>query len=179
VNLETSNLVPACRRKIFLERGVIMVRWPVLEFYTPCKISATANAIYFKFCTGVGHAESCDKWVFSKWAWSGLREQFLYCGLTKFRHSKSSVYNSVRSRFVCDTSIVEATRSCHGRVHMSITHCPTVTLQLHNFDLLRTCRTSSFCTDAWQLARFQLTRRIARSLADSWAFCRTCTETFH
>ena len=36
----------------------------------------------------------------------------------------------------------------------------------------RTCRTSSFCTVAWQLARFQLTRRIARSLADSRASCR-------
>jgi len=35
----------------------------------------------------------------------------------------------------------------------------------------RTCRTSSFCTVAWQLARFQLTRRIARSLGDSWASC--------
>ena len=32
-------------------------------------------------------------------------------------------------------------------------------LQLHNFDLFRTC-TSSFCTVAWQLARFQLIRRI-------------------
>jgi len=54
-------------------------------------------------------------------------------------------------------------------VHMFITHCPTVTLQLHNlnFDLFRTCGTSSFCTVAWQLARFQLTRRIARSLSDS------------
>ena len=35
----------------------------------------------------------------------------------------------------------------------------------------RTCRTSSFCTVVWQLARFQLTRRIARSLGDSWASC--------
>jgi len=50
-----------------------------------------------------------------------------------------------------------------------ITHFPTVTLQLHNFDLFRTCRTSSFYTVAWQLPRFQLTRRIARSLGDSWA----------
>jgi len=33
----------------------------------------------------------------------------------------------------------------------------------------RTCRTSSFCSAAWQLPRFQLTRRIARSLSDSWA----------
>ena len=43
--------------------------------------------------------------------------------------------------------------------------------RLYNFDLFRTCRTStsSFCTVPWQLARFQLTRRIARSLCDSWA----------
>ena len=75
----------------------------------------------------------------------------------------------VRGRFVHDTyGTLEATRSRHGRVHMFITHRPTVTLQLHNFDLFRTCRTSSFCTVAWQLARFQQTRRIARSLCDSW-----------
>jgi len=40
-------------------------------------------------------------------------------------------------------------------------------LQLHTIDLVRTCRISSFCTAAWQLARFQLTRLIARSLGDS------------
>jgi len=50
-------------------------------------------------------------------------------------------------------------------------HCPIVSLQLHNFAVFRTSRTSSFCTVAWQLARFQLTRRIARSLDDSWASC--------
>ena len=54
---------------------------------------------------------------------------------------------------------------------MFIIHRSTLTLQLHNFDLFRTCRTSSFCSVAWQLARFQLTRRIARSLGDSGAFC--------
>ena len=53
-------------------------------------------------------------------------------------------------------------------VDMFITHCPTVTLQRHYFDLFRTCRTSSFCTVAWHVARFQLTWRIARSLGDSW-----------
>ena len=52
-------------------------------------------------------------------------------------------------------------------VHMFIPHCPIVTLQLHNLDLFRTCRTSSFCTVAWQLARFQLTPRIVRSLGDN------------
>jgi len=66
---------------------------------------------------------------------------------------------------------MEATRSRHGWVHMFITHCPTVALRLHNFDLFRTCRTSSICTVGWHLARFQLTRRISRSIGDSWASC--------
>jgi len=137
------------------EKGVVRVSWPVLEFYTARKISATANA---------------------KWAWSGSRKQFLHCGLKKFRHSKSSVYRWYtqldRGRFVYDTyRTMEATRSRHGWVHMFISHCPIVTLHLHNFDLFRTCRTSSFCTTAWQLTRFQLTRRVARSLGDSWASC--------
>jgi len=68
-------------------------------------------------------------------------------------------------------STVKGTQTRHGLVHMFITHWPTLTLQLHNFDLFRTCRTDSFCTVAWQLARFQLTRRIARSLGDSWVSC--------
>jgi len=111
--------------------------------------------------------------------WSALREQFLHCGLGKFRHSKSSVcrwYPQLDpwSVWLYTYRTMKATRSRHGCVHTFITHCPTVTLQLHNFDLFRTCRTSSFCTVAWQLARFQLTRRIARSLGDSWASFVTC-----
>ena len=137
-----------------------------------------ANARDFKFCTRVCHVKSWsyDEWVFPKWAWSGSREQFLHCGLRKVCHSKASrrytgdIHNC--GRFVYDTyRTMEATPLRHGWVHMFITHCPTVTLQLHNFNLFRTCRTSSFCTVAWQLARFQLTRRIARSLGDSWASC--------
>jgi len=62
---------------------------------------------------------------------------------------------------------MEATRSRHGRVHMFITHRPTLILRLRNFELFGTCRTSSFCAVAWQLARVQRTRRIARSLGDS------------
>ena len=81
------------------------------------------------------------------------------------------IHNSVRSRFVYDTyKTMKATRTRHGWVHM-FTNRPTLTLQLHNFDLFRTCRTSSFCTVAWQLARFQLIRRITQSLSDSWASC--------
>ena len=107
--------------------------------------------------------------------WSGSREQFLHCGFRKFR-DKSSVYRWYpqldRRRFVYDTyKTMKVTRTRHGWVHMFITHPPTLTLQLHNFDLFRTCRTSSFFTVAWQLARFQMTRRIVRSLGDSWASC--------
>ena len=81
---------------------------------------------------------------------------------------------STTRRFVYDTyKTMEATRSRHGWVLLFITHCTTVTLQLHNFDFFRTCRTSSFCTVAWQIARFQLTWRIALSLGNSWASCFT------
>ena len=82
------------------------------------------------------------------------------------------IYTTQRRRFVYDTwdngsrldrVMVECT--------LSITHCLRLNLQLHAIDLVRTCRISSFCTVAWQLARFQLTRRIARSLGDSWASC--------
>ena len=101
----------------------------------------------------------CCEWVFPMWAWSGSREQFLHCGLRKFRHSRSSVcrwYTQLdRRRFVYDTyKTMKATRMRHGWVHMFITHRRTLTLQLYNFDLFRTCRTSSFCTVAWQLANF-------------------------
>jgi len=37
---------------------------------------------------------------------------------------------------------MKATRTCHGRVHMFTTHRHTLTLQLHNFDLFKTCRTA-------------------------------------
>ena len=54
---------------------------------------------------------------------------------------------------------------------LSITHCLRLNLQLYTIDLVRTCHISSFCTVAWQLARFQLTRCITWSLGDSWASC--------
>jgi len=54
---------------------------------------------------------------------------------------------------------------------LSVTHCLRLNLQLHTINSVRTCRRSSFCTNAWQLARFQLTRRIARYLGDSWVSC--------
>jgi len=37
---------------------------------------------------------------------------------------------------------MKAIRTRHGWVHMFTTHRPTLTLQLYNFDLFRTCRTA-------------------------------------
>ena len=50
-------------------------------------------------------------------------------------------YTQLNSRqFVYDTyKTMKATRSHHGWVHMFITHCLQLNLQLHNFDLFRTC----------------------------------------
>ena len=101
-------------------------------------------------------SQSCDEWVFPKWASSGSREQFLYCGLKKFRHSKSVYrwYTQLnRRQFVYDTyKTMKATGMHHGWVHMFITHQPTLTLQLHNFNLFRTCRTrvSALLHGNWQ-----------------------------
>ena len=53
---------------------------------------------------------------------------------------------------------------------LSVAHCLGLNLQLHTIDFVRTY-ISSFCTVAWHLAWFQLTRHIARSLGDSWASC--------
>jgi len=64
----------------------------------------------------------------------------------------------------------EPTRSCHGRVHIVHDTLPRLNLQLHTISLVRTCRISSFCTVALQLARLLLTRCITRSLCDSRAF---------
>ena len=52
-----------------------------------------------------------------------------------------------------------------------MTHCLWLNLQLYTISLVRTCRISSFCTVAWQLARLLLTKCITQSLGDSWASC--------
>ena len=121
-------------------------------------------------------SSSCDEWLLPKWPWSGSREQFLHCGLRKFRHSKLSVYRWYtqfdRGQFVYDTW---DNGSRLGRVVVEctlfMTHFLRLNLQLHATSLVRTCRIISFCTVAWQLARLLLARRIVRSLGDSWASC--------
>ena len=153
---------------------------PFSVFCTAIHSVVTCEPRDFKFGTLTYHNKShpADEKYSLIGAWSGSREQFLHCGLKKFRNSKSSVcrwYTQFdRRRFVYDTW---DNGSQLGRVMiectLSITHCLRLNLQLHTTDLVRTCRISCFCTVAWQLARFQLTRRIARSLGDSWASCST------
>ena len=73
-----------------------------------------------------------------------------------------------------------ASRRYTGDIHnwtvvgLFMTHCLQLNFQLHTIGLVRTCRISSFCAVAWKLARLLLTRRIARSLGDSWASCTVC-----
>ena len=80
----------------------------------------------------------------------------------------------VRNFYIVDLeNFATASRRYTGDIHNStvvglfMTHCLQLNLQLHTIGLDRTCRISSFCTVAWQLARLLLTRRIARSLGDS------------
>jgi len=102
----------------------------------------------------------------------GHVSNFYIVDLENFATASRRYTQLVHGRFVNDTyRTMKATRSRRGSVHMFITHCLQLNLQHYNFDLFRTCRTSSFCTVAWQLARFQLTRRIARTLGDSGASC--------
>jgi len=75
------------------------------------------------------------------------------------RRSTKSIIRSTTIVYRTDRQALSTARFCH-------------TSQLATADAwFGTCHISSFCVVAWQLARFQLTRRIARSLGDSWASC--------
>jgi len=65
----------------------------------------------------------------------------------------------------------EPTRSRNGWVHIVHDTLPPTKPPASYHQFGRTCRICSFCTVAWQLPRLLLTRRIARSLGDSWASC--------
>ena len=97
---------------------------------------------------------------------------------TASRRQTGDIYNSTSSVCLWHLRQWKPTRSRHGWVHI-VYHAlpPTKSPTYHRF-FVRTCRISSFCTVAWQLARFQLTRRIARSIGDSWASCysQTCSS---
>jgi len=85
------------------------------------------------------------------------------------------VINRIRPSSVCLWHLRQWERLVRVTVECTLfmTHCLRLNLQLHTIRLVRTCRISSFCTVAWQLSRLLLTRRIARSLGDSWASCKS------
>jgi len=113
-----------------------------------------------------------SEWSLS-WHGQGHVSNFYIVDLENFatasRRQTGDIHNSTSSVCLWHLRQWKPTRSRHRT--SSITHCLRLNLQLHTIDLVRTCRISSFCTVAWQLARFQLTRRISRSLGDSWATC--------
>jgi len=67
---------------------------PIFAFCTAIHSFVTGEPRNFKFVTLIYHSKShpADEKSSLKGAWSGSREQFLHCGLRKFRYSKSSVY---------------------------------------------------------------------------------------
>jgi len=69
-------------------------------------------------------------------------------------------------------------RSRHGWVHIVYHALPPTKSPTSYHRFGQDFHISSFCTVASQLAGFQLTRRIARSLGDSWASCILCTATY-
>jgi len=90
---------------------------------------------------------------------------------TASRRYSGDIHNSAVIGLFMTPETMGADSSRHCWVHIVHGTLPLTKLQLDTISLVRTCRISSFCTVAWQLARLLLTRRIARSLGDSWASC--------
>jgi len=67
----------------------------------------------------------------------------------------------------------------HGWVHMFITQCPHYNLQLHNFDLFRTRRTSSLCTCVgdWQDFNWYYASRGPSAIAELLVWTRVHVHT--
>jgi len=124
--------------------------------------------------------------VISKNKGTSLWNFVLNSGLRKFRHGISIVEPcyQLSSRKVDAPSMINW--AVVGQLsptlnHYSLSHrlssavystiLPHGTVLATANTWFRTSHTSSFCIVAWQLARFQLTRRIARSVGDSWASC--------
>ena len=61
---------------------------------------------------------------------------------TASRRYTGDIHNSTVVGLFMTPETMEATLTRHGWVHMFTTHWLTLTLQLHNFDLFRTCRTA-------------------------------------
>ena len=127
-----------------------------------------------------------------KWARSGSREQFLHCGLRKFRHSKSSVIGiqviyTTRPSSVCLWHLWD-NGSRLGRVMVEctlfMTHCLQLNLQLHRLTigLVRTCRiawvVSALLRGNWQDYYWQDASRRHSAIAELLVSRPTCNINF-
>jgi len=96
---------------------------------------------------------------------------FYIVDLENFATASRRYTGDIHNSTVVGLFMTPETMGAVGRVMVEctlfMTHCLRLNLQLHTISLVTTCRISSFCTVAWQLARLLLTRRIARSLGDS------------
>ena len=83
--------------------------------------------------------------VMSECSLSGHVSNFYIVDLENFvttsRRYTGDIHNSTVVGLFDTYNTMKATRTRHGWVHMFTTHRPTLTLQLHKFDLFRTCRT--------------------------------------
>ena len=92
--------------------------------------------------------------VMSEWSLSGRCQghtsNFYIVDFKNF--ATASLYTGDVHNSTVVSLFMKATGMHHGWVHMFITHRPTLTLQLHNFDLFRTCRTrvSALLHGNWQ-----------------------------
>jgi len=118
--------------------------------------------------------------MFHKWARQGHVSNFYIVDLENFATASRRLVGiqvistthpwSVRLWHLWDneSNSVASWLSAHVYRTLLPTKPPT---SYHRFGPDLSYTVSSFCTVAWQLARFQLTRRIARSLGDSGASC--------
>jgi len=125
----------------------------------------------FKFGTPIYHSKShpADKKSSLKGLGHGHVSNFYIVDLENFFTASRRYTGDIHNSTVVGLFMTPGSRL--GRVMVECTlfmiHCLQLNLQLHTINLVRTCRISSFCTVAWQLARLLLTRRIARSLGYS------------
>jgi len=72
---------------------------------------------------------------------------------------------------------MKATRMRHGWVHMFTTHRPNLTIQLHNFDFFRTCRTA-LLRGNWQDFNWHDASRGPSVIAELLVFCTVVMWSF-
>ena len=84
----------------------------------------------------------------------GHVSNFYIVDLENFATASRRYTGDIHNSSVLHLFMTPETMVADSVASLSITHCLRLNLQLHTIDLVRICRISSFCTVAWQLARF-------------------------